>query len=462
MFEMDDKLREECGVAGVIGRDDAAYQVYLSLYALQHRGQEACGIVSFSDSGQTIHSKRSPGLINDVFHESSLKPLAGSASVGHVRYSTSGSKSEQNIQPFAFQSSVGTMAIAHNGNLTNGETLRKELENQGSVFRSSVDSEVFIHLLAKSKKKDFHERIKEVMSKVEGAYSLTILTKDRLYAVRDPYGFRPLVIGEYEQEGYIAVSETCALDLVGAKIIREVEPGEIVSLDPVNGVQSWKIDSPSKVPKFCSFEQIYFARPDSKLFNQEVYGSRKRIGAVLAEESPVECDTVIAVPDSGVPIAIGYGEYVKVPVELGLVRNHYVGRTFIQPNQNIRDFGVKLKLNAVSSVLKGKKVVVVDDSIVRGTTSVKIIRMLRESGAKEVHMRIGAPPITHSCFYGVDTPERGQLLAAHKNVEQMRQLLEADSLAFLSVAGLGRALGSKDSYCMACFTGRYPVKVLNT
>ena len=472
-----DKLREECGVVGVIGSSNAAYYTYLSLYALQHRGQEACGIVSLGDDESTgskrFFTRRVHGLVDEVFNESRLAELKGRSALGHVRYSTHGEKRESNIQPFSFSGSLGHVAIAHNGNLTNADAIRKNLEEAGSVFRSTVDSEIFIHLLAKNQRGAMEDSIRKVMAEVEGAYSLAILTQDALFAVRDPHGFRPLVLGKKtetnkageQEEIWFAVSESCALDLLGAEIVREVEPGEIVRVIPGQEPVS-SFAQERKPHKFCSFEPIYFSRPDSQHFGLSMYETRKKIGRVLAEEKPADIDVVIAVPDSGVPIAMGYGEQIGKPVEIGLVRNHYIGRTFIQPTQDKREFRVRLKLNAVNSVLEGKSVAVIDDSIVRGTTSVKIIRMLRDAGAKQVHMRIGSPPITHSCFYGVDTPDRKSLMASNHTIEQMCARLGADSLGFLSQDGLMKALGEaeetsteKSKFCTACFSGKYPTPV---
>jgi amidophosphoribosyltransferase len=481
-----DKLREECGVVGVIGSPNAAYYTYLCLYALQHRGQEACGIVSLGENGspetKRFYTRRAHGLVDEVFNEDRLQELKGEEALGHVRYSTHGEKRESNIQPFSFSGSLGHVAIAHNGNLTNADAIRKRLEEEGSVFRSTVDSEIFIHLLAKNQRDLMEDSIRNVMNEVEGAYSLAILSKEALYAVRDPHGFRPLVIGKKldevkdgsgktkSKEVWFVVSESCALDLLGAELVREVEPGEIVRLAPgKEPVSTFSQTEEEKKPRrFCSFEPIYFSRPDSKHFGLSMYETRKKIGRVLAEENPAQIDVVIAVPDSGVPIAMGYGEQIGKPVEIGLVRNHYIGRTFIQPTQDKREFRVRLKLNAVKSVLAGKSVAVVDDSIVRGTTSVKIIQMLRDAGAKQVHMRIGSPPITNSCYYGVDTPDRSQLMASKYSLEEMRHKLGADSLGFLSQKGLLTALGApsansdgKDSspYCLACFNGDYPTSI---
>lgn len=449
-------LREECGVVGVVGDPEAAKLIYLGLYALQHRGQEAAGICTLNDAGELLGHKAF-GLVGDAFTADIVATLEGRSGIGHNRYSTTGaSRMIQNIQPFSFKTPLGLMAIAHNGNLTNAEALRSELEAQGSIFQSTSDTEVFMHLLAKSSEQQLLDRIVEVMGKVKGAYSLVLLTKDRLFALRDPFGFRPLVLGR-RGSAVVVASETCALELIDAEFEREIAPGEIVEIFNDGFIRSYfPVQSPRKA--FCSFEPIYFARPDSQIFGEEIYSLRKRMGQCLARESHVDADVVIAVPDSGVPMALGYAAEVKLPMELGLVRNHYVGRTFIEPSQQIRDFGVKLKLNPVGSTLRGKRVIVVDDSLVRGTTSVKILRMLRKAGAKEIHMRLGSPPITHSCYFGVDTPERGQLLAAQQNIEEIRSFIGADTLAFLSHQGLREALGTENAgnYCYGCFSGDYP------
>jgi amidophosphoribosyltransferase len=457
-------LREECGVAGVIGDPAAANLVYLSLFAQQHRGQEGCGVVAYEstclqEKGGKFNAHKSFGLVADSFPPDVLGKLTGNSAIGHVRYSTQGGHIIQNIQPFHFRTALGPLAIAHNGNLTNGTILRKELEATGSVFQSTSDTEVFVHLIARAKGKTVLERIIETVAKVHGAYSIVILSNEQLYAVRDPFGFRPLVIGR-RHNAHIVVSETCALDLIDGEFVREVQPGEVVEITP----QEIKSHFPTerRQSAFCSFEPIYFARPDSVVFGHLVYDQRKKMGQVLAREAPApDADLVIAVPDSGVPMATGFAEASGLKLELGLVRNHYVGRTFIQPAQEIRDFGVKLKLNPVRGVLEGKSVVVVDDSIVRGTTSAKIIRMIRMAGAKSIHLRIGSPPITHSCFYGVDTPSRANLLAAQNQVEEIRRMLGCDSLGYLSTRGLAEALSDdKNSrFCTACFTGRYPEEV---
>ncbi len=454
-------LREECGVVGVIGEAEASKLVYLGLFAQQHRGQEGCGIVtldkgaSLGKENSVFHVHKSFNLVAESFNAEILSRLTGDSALGHVRYSTQGGHIIENVQPFHFRTSLGPLSIAHNGNLTNGTIIRNQLESSGSIFSSTSDTEVFVHLIARGESPTVLGRIFEAMAKVTGAYSMVVLAQDKLYAIRDPYGFRPLVIGR-RNDAFIVASETCALDLIDAEFVREVNPGEVVEMAP--GDLRSHFPLPKKKSAFCSFEPIYFARPDSRVFGEDIYTLRRRMGTILARESPaLEGEIVIAVPDSGVPMAMGFSEESGLPLELGLVRNHYVGRTFIQPAQEIRDFGVRLKLNPVLSVLKGKNVVVVDDSIVRGTTSAKIIRMIRHAGARKIHMRIGSPPITHSCFYGVDTPVRSKLLAAQHDVTSIREMLGCDSLAYLSIEGLRAALAEsgEGKYCTACFTGRY-------
>lgn len=453
-------LREECAVVGVMGHPEAANLIYLSLYALQHRGQEASGIVTLDEKGR-FHGHKAFGLVKEAFQRSHIEKLTGQLGIGHNRYSTHGGRMLQNIQPFSFNTAIGPVAIAQNGNITNADALREELEQEGSIFQSTSDTEVFTHLLARARSKDLLHRIFEVMSKVKGAYSMVLLTKDRLFAVRDPYGFRPLVMGR-RGSAVVVASETCALDLIDAQFEREVHPGEVVEIFS-DGFARCHYPIKATRKGFCSFEPIYFARPDSEVFSQPIYEMRKRMGAQLALESHVDADVVIAVPDSGVPMAMGYAEEAKIPMELGLVRNHYIGRTFIEPSQSIRDFGVKLKLNPITSVLSGKRVVVVDDSLVRGTTSLKILRMIRNSGAKEVHFRLGSPPITHSCYFGVDTPVRSNLLAAQQGVDDIRDYIGADSLAFLSIDGLKKVFGqASNSYCYGCFSGDYPEDICDS
>lgn len=457
---MFDKPKEECGVMAVIGDIEAANLVYLGLYALQHRGQEACGIVTFdrSQSGTKLYVHKSFGLVADSMTLEVIERLKGDIGIGHVRYSTQGGRLVENIQPFQFKTALGPIAIAHNGNLTNARAIRHALELQGSIFQSTSDTEVFIHLILKSSKQTLKERIGDAMTQVNGAYSLCVMSKDALYAARDPFGFRPLIVGK-RGDSLIVASETCALDLIGAQYVRDVEPGEVLELSR-NGTESLHA-VPKREKTFCAFEPIYFARPDSLLGKTSIYELRKNMGRKLAEECPApDAEIVIAVPDSGVPMAIGYSQQTGLPFEIGLVRNHYVGRTFIEPSQEIRDFGVKLKLNPVPSLIRGKRIVVIDDSLVRGTTSAKILRMLRNAGAKEIHLRIGSPPITHSCYYGVDTPQREHLLAAQMDVKKICALIGADSLGFLSHEGLKQALGSTSaSFCYACFSGQYPESI---
>ena len=455
---MPDKFHEECAVMGVYGHPEAANLVYLGLYALQHRGQESCGIVS--SDGKGLISHRQMGLVADAFKEDVIKRLEGSSAIGHNRYSTTGQSHIKNAQPFVVEYSQGPIAISHNGNLVNGALLRDELEQAGSIFQSTTDTEVIIHLIATSKESSLMGRVVEALSRVRGAYSLLFLTLDRMIAARDPFGFRPMVLGRFRegknQGAYVIASETCALDLIEADYQREVEPGEILIFGPA-GMESLKPFPPAPHAK-CIFEYIYFARPDSNLFGHNVYQVRKALGRQLARENPVEADLVTPVPDSGVPAAIGYAEVSKLPLEFGLIRNHYVGRTFIEPQQSIRHFGVKIKLNAQKEVLGGKRVVVVDDSIVRGTTSRKIIRMLRDAGAKEVHMRISSPPTISPCYYGIDTPTRSELIASSSSVEDIRHFIEADTLAYLSREGMYTEFRSqKNGFCDACFSGNYPV-----
>ena len=457
MFE---KWHEECGVVGVIGDPEAANLIYLALYALQHRGQEASGIVTMNDD-ETFHSHKGFGLVKDAFTKDIIEGLKGTLGIGHNRYSTQGGPLIQNIQPFFFNTAIGGIGIAQNGNLTNHKILRSELEQKGSIFQSTSDTEIFTHLLARSTGFSILDRIMEVVGIVNGAYSLVLMAQGRLYAIRDPFGFRPLVIGR-KAGAVIVASETCALDLIDAEYFRDVQPGEIVEIDERGQLHSYRHSGDRDAHMACcSFEPIYFSRPDSRIFDQQIYELRKCMGGVLAEEAGVDADVVIAVPDSGVPLAMGYAERAHLPLELGLVRNHYVGRTFIEPSQSIRDFGVKLKLNPVVSVLKGRRVVVVDDSLVRGTTSAKILRMIRHAGAKEIHLRLGSPPILYACYFGVDTPQRSRLLAAQKSVNEIRDFIGADSVAFLSLQGLQKALGndSKSKYCFACFNGEYPEKI---
>lgn len=449
-----DRFREECGVVGVFGHPEASNLVYLSLYALQHRGQESAGIVSAHDDILIHH--RDLGLVADVFDENIIRKLEGRAAIGHNRYSTSGGHQLKNAQPFVVEYEGGGLAVAHNGNLVNSNDLRRKLQRQGSIFQSNVDSEVFVHLIATAAGDTTVERITEALAQVRGAYSLVFLTPNEMVAVRDPHGFRPLVLGNLDGATVVA-SETCALDLIGATYEREIEPGEVLRVTTA-GRESLH-PFPRATRTACVFEHIYFARPDSRVFGQSVYDVRKELGRQLAREQPAEADMVIPVPDSGVPAALGFAEQMNLPFEMGLIRNHYVGRTFIEPRSAIRHFGVKVKLNAQSHVLSGKRVVVVDDSIVRGTTSRKIVEMVRNAGAAEVHMRISSPPTTGSCFYGVDTPTKEELIASSHTIEEIRDYITADSLGYLSPAGMYafRSERERDGFCDACFTGRYPV-----
>lgn len=463
MIELDGKLKEECGVAGVFGVENASRMLYLALFAMQHRGQEAAGMVTFDRPHDTpekleLHVHKAFGLVADGVTETVLQRLKGPFGVGHVRYSTTGGALLENIQPFQFKTALGAVAISHNGNLTNAREIRKKLEATGSVFHSTSDTEVLVHLIARSESSTIKERIGDALRQVTGAYSLAIITKDALYAARDPRGLRPLVLGTLDG-GHVVVSETCALDLIGAEFVRDVEPGEVIEISK-SGCSTW-YPQPKKPLSFCSFEPIYFARPDSLLFGESIYVRRRRIGEVLAEECPAEGDVVIAIPDSGTAMAEGFAKKSGIPLEVGLVRNHYIGRTFLQPDQKQRDTGVKLKLNPIKSVLYGKRVIVVDDSLVRGTTALRILKMIKSQGASEIHFRVGAPPITHSCFYGVDTPNRQELMAAQKTVAQIREHLEADSLGFISTEGLRKALKESEgkTYCMACFSGVYPENI---
>lgn len=459
----DDKFHDECGLFGIYGHIDASAHTALGLHALQHRGQEAAGLVSFD--GEQFHAHRDLGLVGDIFsNQDVIKKLPGRSAIGHVRYSTSGDTVLRNVQPLFADLQFGGLALAHNGNLTNAYLRRSELVSRGSLFQSTSDTEVLVHLIATSKAGSPIDRFTDALRQIEGAYSLLALTDTCVIGVRDPLGVRPLVLGKYDG-CHILTSETCALDIIGAEFVRDVEPGEMVILDS-SGVHSLRPFPPMR-RRSCIFEYIYFARPDSVVDGSSVYASRKLIGAELARESHVDADVVIPVPDSGVPASIGYSEASGIPFELGIIRNHYVGRTFIEPAQQIRNLGVKLKHNANSPMIAGKRVILVDDSIVRGTTSIKIVEMVRAAGATEVHMRIAAPPTMHSCFYGIDTPEREDLLAARMDLEGMTKEIGVDSLAFISLDGLYRAMGEpgRDNdypqFCDACFTGDYPTRLVD-
>ena len=458
----DDKLHDECGVFGIYGHPDAAVLTALGLHALQHRGQEAAGIVSFD--GTHFHSHRSIGNVGDNFSNANvIEQLSGYTAIGHVRYSTSGETVLRNVQPLFADLAGGGLAIAHNGNITNAKGLRRELEKRGSIFQSTMDTEVIVHLIATGKEAGLVEKLIDALCRLNGAYALVIQTNEALIGARDPHGVRPLILGELDG-GHILCSESCALDIIGANFIRDVNPGEVVVIDD-KGVRSLQPFPKNIAQRFCVFEYIYFARPDSVVEGVNVYHARKRIGAELAKEHGVNADLVVPVPDSGVPSAIGYAEQAGIPFELGIIRNHYVGRTFIEPTDSIRHLGVRLKHNANRAALSGRRVVLIDDSIVRGTTSIKIVELVRAAGAKEVHMRVASPPTAHSCFYGVDTPTRDQLLASQMDVSAMAVHIGVDSLAFVSIDGMYRAMGhehrtpDRPQFCDACFTGDYPIEL---
>jgi amidophosphoribosyltransferase len=452
---MVDRFHDECGVFGIFGADEAAHLTYLGLHSLQHRGQESAGIVAADRGSFQVH--RGLGLVADVFTAIVLAELPGDRAIGHVRYSTAGGAGIKNAQPFLVECATGPLSVAHNGNLVNADALRIELQHQGALFQSTSDTEVMVHLIARSREPTVEERIASALHRVQGAYALLFQTSDSLIGVRDPLGFRPLVLGRLKN-AYVLSSETCALDLIEAEYLREVEPGEMVIINQ-NGLRSLRpFDAPAKLGK-CVFELVYFARPDSRVFGQSVYGVRKELGRALAREHPVEADLVIPVPDSGTPAAIGYAEESKTRFGFGLVRSHYVGRTFIEPQQSIRHFGVKLKLSAVADEIRGQRVVVVDDSLVRGTTSRKIVKMLRDSGAREVHLRISSPPTRWPCYYGIDTPSRHELIASSHGNEEIARYVTADSLGYLSLEGLHRSAGLGGGYCDACFSGNYPVQL---
>jgi len=449
-----DKFHDECAVVGVYGHKEASNLTYLGLYALQHRGQEGSGIVS--SEGEHFHVQKGMGLVADIYTKSVLKELPGYMAIGHNRYSTAGGSNLKNVQPLTVNFALGNLALAHNGNLINATMLRHELEAYGAIFQSTTDSEVIIHLIAHSRGDTLLARVIDALSQVRGAFSVVLMTDQCVIAARDSYGLRPLCLGRLRETSIVA-SETCAFDLIGAEYVRDIEPGEMVVLDE-KGVTSLRpfVDTQ---PAKCVFEYVYFSRPDSKIFGgNTVYSTRKALGRQLAKEAPVEADIVIPVPDSGVPAALGFSEGSGIPFETGLIRNHYVGRTFIEPEQSIRHFGVKVKLNAVPDVLAGKRVVVVDDSIVRGTTSRKIVKMLRHAGAKEVHLRISSPPIVSPCFYGIDTPTKRELIGSSHTQQEIKKYITADSLAYLSLEGMLNAAPARpDHYCTACFTEAYPI-----
>jgi len=455
-----DKFHDECGVVAIYAHSEAEKLAYLGLHALQHRGQESAGIVT--SDGMTLHVHKAMGLVADIFVEDVLTKLRGTLAIGHTRYSTAGDSALFNAQPIIVQSNKGMLALAHNGNLVNAAEIRSRLEGQGSIFQTNSDTEVIVHLIALSREHTLPEAMADALRRVDGAYSLVVVSPDRIFAARDPRGFRPLAMGRIpasesaKQDTIVFASETCAFDLIGATFERDVRPGELVVVGP-EGITSRFFATPLPQSS-CIFEHVYFSRPDSLVFGRAVQESREELGRQLAREAPAEADIVVPVPDSGVTAAMGYAAESGIPFRFGLIRNHYVGRTFIEPQQTVRDFGVKLKLNPVRSLLDGKRVVLIDDSIVRGTTSRKIVRMVRGAGAREVHLRISCPPTISPCFYGVDTPSKRELIAANKSVEEIREFIGADSLAYLSLEGLKKACGDgeKTTYCSACYTGAYP------
>jgi amidophosphoribosyltransferase len=457
----DDHFHDECGVFGVFGHPEAANLAYLGLYALQHRGQESAGIVS--SDGKELYVHRAMGEVEEIFQPSVLAQLPGSLAIGHTRYSTAGDKALLNAQPIMIDCNKGKVALGHNGNLTNAAEWRRKLEHRGSIFQTNSDTEVIVHLIARSQARNLSGAIGDALNQVEGAYSLLVLTQDELYAVRDPRGFRPLVLGKLTTPGgfvsWLVASETCAFDLLNAQYVREIEPGEMVRISK-SGIESIHF-APEKQLQQCIFEHVYFSRPDSIIFGRSVNESREMLGRLLAQEHPVDADIVVPVPDSGVPAAVGYSLESKIPFRMGLIRNHYIGRTFIEPSQAIRNFGVKLKLNPIRGLLEGKRVILVDDSIVRGTTSRKIVRMVREVGAKEVHVRISCPPTISPCYYGVDTPTREELIASSNTPEEICKFLGADSLGYVSLPALRRAVGdTAGRFCTSCYTGVYPTDLV--
>jgi amidophosphoribosyltransferase len=452
----DDHFHDECGVFGVFGNEEAAKLTYLGLYALQHRGQESAGIAA--TDGAQLRVQKGMGLVQELFTPDVVARLPGVAAIGHTRYSTAGDTTLMNAQPLVSDCNKGKLALAHNGNLTNALDLRRSLEHKGSIFQTTSDSEVIVHLVARSKVGNLTGAIADALGQVEGAYSLLILTRDEIFAIRDPRGFRPLALGRLG-DAWVVGSETCAFDLIGAEYIRDVEPGEMLRISK-SGVESIRF-APEKQHQYCIFEHVYFARPDSIVFGRPVNPTRERLGRLLAREHPAIADMVVPVPDSGVPAAIGYASESGIPFRMGLIRNHYIGRTFIEPTQAIRDFGVRLKLNPVRRLLEGRRVVLVDDSIVRGTTSRKIVRMMREAGVAEVHMRISCPPTVSPCHYGVDTPTKLELIGARNSIEQIREFIGADSLGYLSLENLRDAVEDTDSkFCTSCYTGVYPTELV--
>ena len=465
MLISSDKFKDECGVVAIYGHPEASKLAYLSLYALQHRGQESAGIAA--SNGEKLQLHKAMGLVSDIFTADALALIPGSLAIGHTRYSTTGDSALLNAQPIMVECNKGKIALAHNGNITNATEVRAQLEQNGSIFQTTSDTEVVMHLIARSREQTLVDSIADSLRRIEGAFSLVMVTPDRIFAARDPRGFRPLVMGRisgqaaHRADTIVFASETCAFDLIGATYEREVKQGELVIVGP-EGVHS-RFYSPQQPQTSCVFEHVYFSRPDSMVFGRAVQQTRDAMGRQLALESPVDADIVVPIPDSGVTAAMGFAHESGIPLQFGLIRNHYVGRTFIEPEQRVRDFGVRLKLNPVRNVLEGKRVVLIDDSIVRGTTSRKIVRMVRDAGAKEVHMRISCPPTISPCYYGVDTPSKNQLIAANKSVEEIREYIGADSLAYLSLDGLRKAAGEGEQpmYCTACYTGKYPTNIVD-
>ena len=454
---MTTKFRDECGVFAITSHPESARHAYLGLYALQHRGQESAGIVS--SDGSRLYQELGMGYVADVFDDRKLNRLIGDSAIGHVRYSTSGESSLANAQPIVTQSWRGAVALAHNGNLVNSQELRLRLEAEGAILQSNSDTQVLHHLLARSSEPDLISALKEVLTLVKGTYSMVMQTPQRIYAIRDPFGVRPLCLGQLESS-YVVASESCAFDLIGAEYIRDISPGEILQIKEGQLESAWLRPAPRHA--FCIFEHVYFSRPDSLVFGRTVHDSRYQMGRQLALEAPVDADLVVPVPDSGVTAALGYANQSKIPFNFGLIRNHYVGRTFIEPRQSIRHFGVKVKLNPVKELLQGKRIVLIDDSIVRGTTSRKIVEMVRDTGTLEVHLRISSPPTVSSCYYGIDTPTRKELIGANKSVEEIRRYIQADSLAYLSIDGVRAAVMARDKFCSACFDRSYPIPVPKT
>jgi amidophosphoribosyltransferase len=452
----DDHFHDHCGVFGIFGHAEAAKMTYLGLYALQHRGQESAGIAS--SDGVQLHVHKAMGHVQEIFTPAVITKLPGASGIGHTRYSTAGDTTLTNAQPVVIDCNKGKLALGHNGNLTNAIELRKKLEHRGSIFQTTSDTEVIVHLIARSNARNLSGAIADALNQVEGAYSLLLLTPDEIFAIRDPRGFRPLSIGRLNG-AWVAASETCAFDLIDAEYVREVEPGEMVRISR-SGIESIRF-APEKQNQFCIFEHVYFSRPDSVIFGKPVNETRERLGRLLAQEHPVDADIVVPVPDSGVPAAVGYAAESGIPFRMGLIRNHYIGRTFIEPSQAIRDFGVKLKLNPIRRMIEGKRVILVDDSIVRGTTSRKIVRLVREAGATEVHVRVSCPPTISPCYYGVDTPRREELIAANNSVEEICKYLGADSLGYVSLKSLRAAVeDTKGNFCTSCYTGTYPTELV--